>query len=122
MHKSTLRFLLTLTILLRPVLCEGQIYVTAPDVRQVRAKLSLATPYIAAIWKELFVNRNPAPPLPPIVAYRGNAPSKCGQLGPKNAAFCRLDNTVYYYEVFFTKLTKMAHLSLHTDRDYAAKV
>jgi predicted metalloprotease len=122
MHKSTMHILLTLTILMKPAVCEGQIYVTATDVRQVKAKLSLATPYIAAIWKELFVTRNPTPPLPPIVAFRGGAASKCGQLGPKNAAFCRLDNTVYYDEVFLTELTKVAALSLHTDGDYAAVV
>jgi predicted metalloprotease len=114
---SILRFLLTTAILAPAV---GGAEITDGDLRQVQAKLALANRYLELTWWEFFPKQNRATPMPRIVPYRRQVLSRCGTLGPQNAHFCTLDNTIYYDELFLTKLTKAAGVAIRTNGDYAA--
>jgi predicted metalloprotease len=108
LQKPVTRLIVMAAILTAPSACGEQVFVTGPQVAEVRAKLALATRYIEMTWKEFFADQNPAPPFPQLVAYRNNVRSGCGLLGPDNAYFCSVDKTVYFDEVFLTQLTRLA--------------
>jgi predicted metalloprotease len=93
------------------------------DLRHVQAKLAQARPYLESVFREFFPNRKPAVPLPPIIPYRGEVVSGgCGTFGPDNAEFCPADNTIYYDEIFLTKLTNSIGVLIEMNSDYAAVV
>jgi predicted metalloprotease len=43
----------------------------------------------------------------------------CGQLRPNNAFFCSKANTIFYDEIFLTRMMKTVGLRLNSDGDYA---
>ena len=71
------------------------------------------------MWRDGFAQLRERFATPRLLRYRGAARSACGVMQPNNAAYCPLENAIYYDEVFVAAQAKTAALELGTDGDMA---
>ena len=92
---------------------------TERDVAASNEKVRMAYSDLAAMWSNGFVQMHERFAVPRLLRYRGAARSACGVMQPSNAAYCPLENAIYYDEVFVAAQAKQAALELGTDGDMA---
>jgi len=92
---------------------------TERDVAASNEKVRLAYSDLAAMWSNGFAHMHERFVVPRLLRYRGAARSTCGVMQPNNAAYCPLENAIYYDEVFVAAQAKQAALELGTDGDMA---
>lgn len=92
---------------------------TERDVTASNEKIRMAYSDLAAMWSNGFAQMHNRFAVPRVLRYRGAARSACGVMQPNNAAYCPLENAIYYDEVFVAAQAKQAALELGTDGDMA---
>ena len=92
---------------------------TERDVAASNAKIRAAYSDLAAMWSNGFARIRERFAAPRLLRYRGPVRSACGVMQPNNAAYCPLENAIYYDEVFVAAQAKSAALELGTDGDMA---
>ena len=92
---------------------------TERDVAASNNKIRAAYADLAAMWTNGFAQVRERFSAPRVVRYRSPVRSACGIMQPNNAAYCPLENTIYYDEVFVAAQAKSAALELGTDGDMA---
>jgi predicted metalloprotease len=92
---------------------------TERDVAASNEKVRMAYADLAAMWSNGFARMHERFAVPRLLRYRGAARSACGIMQPSNAAYCPLENAIYYDEVFVAAQAKSAALELGTDGDMA---
>ena len=92
---------------------------TERDVAASNEKVAMAYSDLAAMWSNGFAQTHERFAVPRLLRYRGAARSACGVMQPNNAAYCPLENAIYYDEVFVAAQAKQAALELGTDGDMA---
>jgi len=92
---------------------------TERDVAASNDKVRMAYSDLAAMWSNGFTQMHERFAVPRLLRYRGAARSACGVMQPNNAAYCPLENAIYYDEVFVAAQAKQAALELGTDGDMA---
>jgi predicted metalloprotease len=92
---------------------------TERDVAASNEKVRMAYSDLAAMWSHGFAQMHERFVVPRLLRYRGAARSTCGVMQPNNAAYCPLENAIYYDEVFVAAQAKQAALELGTDGDMA---
>jgi hypothetical protein len=92
---------------------------TERDVAASNEKIRMAYSDLAAMWSNGFAQMHERFAVPRLLRYRGAARSTCGVMQPNNAAYCPLENAIYYDEVFVAAQAKQAALELGTDGDMA---
>lgn len=92
---------------------------TERDVAASNEKVRMAYSDLAAMWSNGFAQMHERFVVPRLLRYRGAARSTCGVMQPNNAAYCPLENAIYYDEVFVAAQAKQAALELGTDGDMA---
>ena len=92
---------------------------TERDVAASNDKIRAAYADLTAMWSTGFSQLRERFAPPRLLRYRGAARSACGVMQPNNAAYCPLENAIYYDEVFVAAQAKRAALELGTDGDMA---
>jgi len=92
---------------------------TERDVAASNEKIRTAYADLAAMWTNGFAQLREPFAAPRLLRYRGLARSACGVMQPNNAAYCPLENAIYYDEVFVAAQAKSAAVDLGTDGDMA---
>ncbi len=92
---------------------------TERDVAASNEKVRMAYADLASMWSNGFARMHERFAVPRLLRYRGAARSACGIMQPNNAAYCPLENAIYYDEVFVAAQAKSAALELGTDGDMA---
>ena len=92
---------------------------TERDVAASNDKVRMAYSDLAAMWSNGFTQMRERFAVPRLLRYRGAARSACGVMQPNNAAYCPLENAIYYDEVFVAAQAKQAALELGSDGDMA---
>jgi len=92
---------------------------TERDVAASNDKIRAAYADLAAMWANGFTQMRERFAAPRLLRYRGPVRSACGVMQPNNAAYCPLENAIYYDEVFVAAQAKSAALELGTDGDMA---
>jgi predicted metalloprotease len=92
---------------------------TERDVAASNDKVRMAYSDLAAMWSNGFAAMRERFATPRLLRYRGPVRSGCGVMQPDNAAYCPLDNAIYYDEVFVAAQAKSAASELGTDGDMA---
>ena len=98
----------------------GTIELTERDVTASNDKIRMAYADLASMWANGFSEQlHDRFATPRLLRYRGAARSACGIMQPSNAAYCPLENAIYYDEVFVAAQAKAAASELGTDGDMA---
>ena len=92
---------------------------TERDVAASNAKVRMAYSDLAAMWFNGFAAMREQFATPRLLRYRGPVRSACGVMQPNNAAYCPMENAIYYDEVFVAAQAKSAAVELGTDGDMA---
>ena len=92
---------------------------TERDVVASNEKIRMAYSDLAAMWSNGFMQMHERFAVPHLLRYRGASRSACGVMQPNNAAYCPLENAIYYDEVFVAAQAKQAAIELGTDGDMA---
>ena len=79
---------------------------TERDVAASNAKVRMAYSDLASMWSNGFAQMHERFVVPRLLRYRGAARSTCGVMQPNNAAYCPLENAIYYDEVFVAAQAK----------------
>ena len=92
---------------------------TERDVAASNEKIRMAYSDLASMWSNGFAAMRERFATPRLLRYRGPVRSACGVMQSNNAAYCPLENAIYYDEVFVAAQAKGAALELCTDGDMA---
>ena len=92
---------------------------TERDVAAANAKVRMAYADLSGLWRARFTEIGERFITPRLLRYRGPTRSACGVLQPNNAAYCPIENAIYYDEVFVAAQAKAAARELGTDGDMA---
>jgi len=92
---------------------------TERDVAASNAKVRMAYADLSALWRGRFAELGERFSTPRLLRYRGPTRSGCGILQPNNAAYCPIENAIYYDEVFVAAQAEAAARELGTDGDMA---
>jgi uncharacterized protein len=92
---------------------------TERDVAASNEKVRMAYFDLASMWTTGFSQLRARFATPRLLRYRGAVRSACGVMQPNNAAYCPLENAIYYDEVFVAAQAKSAALEVGTDGDMA---
>lgn len=92
---------------------------TERDVAASNEKVRMAYTDLASMWSNGFAAMRERFATPRLLRYRGPVRSSCGVMQPNNAAYCPMDNAIYYDEVFVAAQARSAALELGTDGDMA---
>ena len=96
-----------------------RVELTERDVAASNQKIRAAYSDLVTMWRDGFAQLRERFATPRLLRYRGAARSACGVMQPNNAAYCPLENAIYYDEVFVAAQAKSAALELGTDGDMA---
>lgn len=97
----------------------ARVTLTERDVAASNEKVRMAYTDLAAMWSNGFGAMQERFATPRLLRYRGPVRSACGVMQPNNAAYCPLENAIYYDEVFVAAQAKSAASELGTDGDMA---
>jgi uncharacterized protein len=97
-----------------------RVEITARDVEASNAKVRMAYNELVRTWGASFEHIGARFEAPGIARYRGVVATTCGVMGPNNAFYCPLNNTIYFDDVFVAAQAKLAARELGTDGDMAA--
>lgn len=93
--------------------------VSASDVEASNKKVAAAYGALRNMWSKAFDDINERFTAPRIVRYDRGGRTACGYIGPDNAMYCPLNNTVYYDQVFVAGVQRMTGDATGTDGDMA---
>lgn len=92
---------------------------TQADVDSSNAKTLSAYNALAGMWSKEFTDARREFAVPRLMRYRQPIATRCGVIGPSNAAYCMADNTIYFDDVFVAAQAKTAGRALNSDGDMA---
>ena len=98
---------------------DNPVRITADDVNLSNQKALAAYNALVAQWGGEFDAIGAQFAAPRLVRYRAPVRSACGVIAPRNAAYCVMDNTIYFDDLFVAAQAKLAGSALGTDGDMA---
>lgn len=98
---------------------DNPVRLTADDVNLSNQKALAAYNALVAQWGGEFEAIGAEFAAPRLVRYRAPVRSACGVIAPRNAAYCVIDNTIYFDDLFVAAQAKVAGSALGTDGDMA---
>ncbi|HEY9230396.1 MAG TPA: neutral zinc metallopeptidase [Gemmatimonadaceae bacterium] len=94
--------------------------VSVSDVEASNKKIGMAYGALMQWWTSQFDRIGETFEAPRIVRYNEGGYTACGPIGPSNAIYCPVNNTIYYDQVFVAGMQKIAGRAVGTDGDMAA--
>lgn len=101
------------------VVAGPRVDVTEYDIAKSNEKIDAAYGALADMWVKDFAQMGRRFVVPRVYRYRGNIRTSCGVMSPNNAAYCSVNNAIYFDEVFVARQGKEAARQLGTDGDMA---